>query len=147
MSGALRRLTYGICGALWLSGCAWLLLHYLLPHRSEFGLVPNPAEPQLLKLHGWVAVSGVFLTGWLGAAHMGPRWSQWRLRPSGLVLALTAGILVLSGYGLYYTSDPVHASVSLLHQIVGAAAVVMALLHWRQPLHRISGGGAGEPPI
>ncbi len=143
----LRTVTYAICGALWLSGCAWLVLHYLLPHQSDFGPAPNPAEPSVLKLHGWLAVGEVFLLGWLGASHMSPRWSQWRQRTSGLVLAVLAGVLVLTGYGLYYTSDPVHGVVSLSHPALGAAAVAVALTHWRRPLRLMGGRRAGDPPI
>ena len=143
----LRVLTYWVCGALWVSGGLWLLLHYLLPARTDFGPAPNPAEPTLLKVHGWLAMGGVFLLGWLGSSHMLPRWPQWRQRTSGLVLATACGVLVLTGYGLYYSSDPAHRMISLLHQVLGVAAFVIAVLHWERPLRRAGDRRVGNPPI
>ena len=125
-----RAVIYSVCGLLWVTGMAWLVLHYEFQGHNEFGDLPNPAEPGLMRLHGLVAVAGVFLFGWLSAAHVRPRWSIGRNRTSGLVLAGCALVLVVSGYALYYTTAGVHTLASVLHQGLGIVALVAALTHW-----------------
>lgn len=130
MPPALRRAIYWVCALLWASGCAWLLLHYCFETTTEFGPVPHPWEPFLLRLHGWIAVAMVFLLGWVTAEHISDRWRRTRNRVSGLFLAGFAVLLVLSGYGLYYTTDRLHEIAAVIHQVLGALAILFALMHW-----------------
>jgi hypothetical protein len=139
MSRPLRGVTYFVFGLLWVSGCGWLILHEFFPRSSDFGPSANPWEPVVLRLHGWLAVAGTFLLGWISAQHIAGRWARFRTRPSGPVLAGLAAVLVLTGYALYYTTDSVHASASVTHEILGAAAVLLALGHWRR-----NGAGAAR---
>jgi hypothetical protein len=125
-----RAIIYSVCGLLWLTGVFWLVLHYEFQQHNEFGDLPNPAEPVLMRLHGLLAVAGVFLCGWLTAAHVTPRWSIGRNRTSGLVLAGCVVVLVVSGYALYYTTGGVHTQASMLHEVLGVLALVAALAHW-----------------
>ena len=125
-----RAIIYSVCGLLWLTGVFWLVLHYEFQGHNEFGDLPNPAEPVLMRLHGLLAVAGVFLFGWLTAAHVTPRWSIGRNRTSGLVLAGCVVVLVVSGYALYYTTAAPHTQASVLHQVLGVLALVAALVHW-----------------
>jgi hypothetical protein len=125
-----RAVIYTVCGLLWVTGVFWLVLHYEFQGHNEFGELPNPAEPGLMRLHGLVAVAGVFLFGWLTAAHVTPRWSIGRNRTSGLVLASCVFVLVVSGYALYYTTAGVHAQASVLHEVLGVLALLAALAHW-----------------
>ena len=126
----LRVATYGVGALLWLSGAAWLVLHYVFPQASAFGPLPNPWEAPLMRAHGLVAVCGVFLIGWMTAAHVTARWSSDRNRRSGLTLALTALLLVFSGYALYYTTGTPHDGAGLLHEVLGVLAPAAALTHW-----------------
>jgi hypothetical protein len=130
MSTALRRAIYVVCALLWASGCAWLLVHFFFPMMTAFGPGPNPWEPVFLHIHGWVAVCGVFLLGWLTAGHISDRWRQSRNRVTGFSLAGFAVILTLSGYALYYSTDHFHDVAAALHEALGVAAVIIALLHW-----------------
>ena len=41
---------------LWLSGAAWLLLHYYGQVAGEFGPETNPLEPWFLRVHGLVLI-------------------------------------------------------------------------------------------
>jgi hypothetical protein len=131
MSTALRRVIYTICSLLWLSGCAWLVAHFFFPAATDFGPAPNPLEPALLRLHGWVAVGGVFLFGWITAEHISERWRKPKNRLSGLSLAAFVSILTLSGYALYYTTDRLHDASAIAHEVLGTLAIVFALVHWR----------------
>jgi hypothetical protein len=131
MSRALRRTVVGTFAVLWASGSLWLVLHHLFPQQTAFGPAPNAWEAQLLRLHGWVAVAAVFLLGWLGGGHIIERWARPGQRLSGYVLCGAAAVLVLTGYALYYTTDRVHDGAALAHEVLGAAAILIALTHWR----------------
>ncbi len=132
MSRALRTTLLGVCALLWLSGALWLLLHRVFPGRNEFGLLPNPWETPLLRVHGLVAVAAVFLFGWVGAGHIRVRWRQGVNRPSGLWLLGLAGVLVVSGYALDYTTAQPHAVAALVHEWLGLVSIIAALAHWRR---------------
>jgi hypothetical protein len=130
MSSALRATVIGIFGALWLSGCAWLVLHFFFSQRSDFGPVESPWSPTLLRVHGWIAVVSVFLLGWVTARHVSDRFFQAQRRVSGLSMVTLAVILALTGYGLYYTTGHLHGVAAIVHETIGGLAVLFALVHW-----------------
>ena len=130
MSPALRRAIYVVCALLWVSGCAWLVAHFFFPMATDFGPGPNPWEPVFLHTHGWAAMCGVFLLGWITAEHISDRWRRARSRVTGFSLAGFALALTVSGYALYYTTDHFHDVAALAHEVLGVAAVIIALLHW-----------------
>jgi hypothetical protein len=132
MTPGLRACVLGICALLWLSGVAWLVLHLAFEPRTEFGPLPHPWEATLMRLHGPLAVAGVFLLGWLGAGHILERWRRARNRLSGWILLACAVLLVFSGYALYYSVGPVHTGSAWVHEWLGAAAIIVALAHWRR---------------
>ena len=119
-------------GALWVSGCYWLILHYFFSQPSDFGAVQHPWAPLVLKVHGWMAVGGMFLLGWVTARHVTDRWSQSPRRASGLAMASVAILLALTGYALYYTTDRLHDLAGVAHEIVGGGAILLALTHCRR---------------
>jgi len=133
MARSLRLAAYVSFGALWISGTAWIVAHFGFERQSEFGSVPSPWEPTWLRLHGLLAVLAVFLLGWLAAIHVAPQWSSGRRRLSGIALACGALVLVASGYALYYSIDRTHELIAALHEIVGLAALLLALPHWIRP--------------
>ncbi len=119
-------------GALWLSGCYWLVLHYFFAQPSEFGPVQHPWGPVILRIHGWIAIAGVFLLGWVTARHVTDRWPHMIKRSSGIAMASVAAVLGLTGYALYYTTDRLHDAAGVAHEVIGAAAFLFALKHWRR---------------
>jgi hypothetical protein len=131
MSGGLRLAVMLTFGALWLTGCYWLLLHYFFARPSDFGPVQHPWAPTILRMHGWIAVAAVFLLGWITARHVSDRWPQMIKRVSGVGIASVAAILALTGYALYYTTDHLHDLAAATHEVLGGAAVLLALAHWR----------------
>jgi len=126
----IRATLYGVGALLWVSGAAWLVLHYVFPQSTAFGPLPNPWEAPLMRAHGLIAVCAVFLIGWMMAAHVIARWASERNRRSGLVLAGAALLLILSGYALYYTTGAPHDAAAIAHQAVGVLSPVAALAHW-----------------
>src|SRR5512146_1627320 len=115
MPAALRLTLWTVFAALWASGCLWLAVHFGLQKPSEFGPIPSPWEAPVLRIHGWLAVAGVFLLGWIGGSHVLDRWTARRNRNSGLMLAGTAAVIVLSGYALYYTTDRLQSVAAAVH--------------------------------
>jgi len=85
-----------------------------------------------LRIHGWSAVGGVFLLGWITAGHISDRWRRARNRVSGFSLAGFAVVLVLSGYALYYTTDRFRDVATMLHEVLGVVVIAFALTHWLQ---------------
>ena len=144
-----RRAVRLSCATLWLSGAAWLLLHRLRPVHGEFGDLPNPWEAPLMRLHGVIAVAAVFLLGWLGASHVGARWTAGARRGSGLALLAAALVLGVRGYALYYTTGGLHDGAAAVHAWLGVAAAAAALAHWRGARERrraLSGPRAAPLP-
>jgi hypothetical protein len=126
----LRATLYGVGALLWVSGAVWLVLHYVYPQSTPFGPLPNPWEAPLMRAHGLVAVCGVFLIGWMMAAHVTARWASERNRRSGLMLAGATLLLTLSGYALYYTTGSPHDAAALAHEAIGVLSPIVALAHW-----------------
>jgi hypothetical protein len=132
MTRGLRATVLAAGALLWLTGALWLGAHFAFPQRNEFGALPNPWEAPLMRVHGLISVAAVFLFGWIGAGHILPRWSAAAQRVSGLWLGGCAIVLVVSGYALYYTTDPLHTGAAVLHEALGLLAIVAAGAHWRR---------------
>jgi hypothetical protein len=144
MSAALRRAIYIVFGTLWGSGGCWLLLHWFFARPTPFGSIEHPWQPGILRIHGWLAIGSVFLLGWVMANHISDRWPQAMKRASGLAMAGVAAVLALSGYALYYTTDNLHDYAAAIHEVVGAAAVLFALTHWRRYRVRVPARGSAK---
>jgi hypothetical protein len=126
-----RRLwVYGISLGLWLSGAIWLVLHYFLRTKGEFGPETNPAEPWALKAHAAFAFGTLWLLGLLWGVHVLNGWHANRRRWSGGALLGLMVALGLTGYLLYYAGDDdVRRVVSAAHWVLGLGAPVLFLLH------------------
>lgn len=127
----LRRCLYSSLGLLWLTGLAWLILHLFFARDTGFGAAPHPWQPDLLLVHGVLAVAAIFLFGWIAGAHIGMHWQRRAQRVSGVSLSALLVVLALTGLGSYYlTSDSARGVNSLVHEIAGVLAIVPALAHW-----------------
>ncbi|WP_395683394.1 hypothetical protein [Dokdonella sp.] len=122
-------IVHGIGGVLWLSGVAWIVLHYFLRRAGEFGEQPHPLEIWSLRLHGGAAFAALWLFGLLWPIHVIPAWRA-RRRASGIVVAGVFIMLIASGWLLYYGSgDDTRAAVALVHWIIGLALLAPYLWH------------------
>jgi hypothetical protein len=122
---------------LWGTGLAWLATHYSV--GAGAGELPHPIEIWSMRLHGVGAFAGLFMLGVLAAVHMPhgwllshrPRWAA--QRKSGALLCLLAGLLVLSGYLLYYFApEPVRPTLGWLHVGIGVVMALIAAQHCRR---------------
>jgi hypothetical protein len=122
-----ERWLYWVGGVLALSGVGWLVCHYGL--RGP-GPAPHPLEVWWLRLHGASMVGFLIMFGMLLPGHVKHGWRQGLNLGSGLPLLIATGLLILTGYGLYYiVSDAVRDWVSVVHWGLGLAAVATVGLH------------------
>lgn len=126
-----------ISGALlWLSGAAWLLLHYYGQVQSEFGPETNPLEPWFLRVHGLILISALLGFGGLFVAHMPKGWKNRYQRTIGIALTTAFAVLILSGYMLYYAGDEgLRDWTSLIHWALGLGTPALFIWHY---LHGVS---------
>jgi len=125
-------LVWLILGATWGSGLLWLVFHYWLMQNGEFGPLPHPLEGWWLRLHGAGAFATLWLLGLLWAVHMTRAWPLSLRRRTGLGMGVTASVLVLSGFLLYYGGESLRAYAAPLHWGLGLATLPLALLHMRR---------------
>ncbi len=135
-----RCMLYGIGVGVWTSGVLWLVFHYFLEQKGEFGPTANPLEPWWLKLHGLFAFAAVWLFGLLWGIHITKLWPHRRRRWSGGVLTGIFLLLILSGYLLYYVGDDrVRPFLSIAHWGIGLASPIFFFWHRlrrKRALHR-----------
>jgi len=130
LSRARQRALYAVVGAVWATGILWLFFHYFLLRQGQFGFEPNPLEIWWLRLHGAAAFVTLWFGGLLWVVHLRPGLKQAKWRKSGILLLIAFGVLVASGYLLYYGSgDGLRDWVALLHWLIGSAVVVPLLIH------------------
>jgi hypothetical protein len=126
-----------ISGALlWLSGAAWLLIHYYGQVQSEFGPETNPLEPWFLRVHGLVLIPALLGFGGLFVAHMPKGWKNRYQRTIGIALTTAFAVLILSGYMLYYVGDEALRDwTSIIHWALGLGTPALFIWHY---LHGVS---------
>lgn len=125
-----RAIVYSIAGGVWLTGAAWLVLHYFMQRPGEFGPQPNPLEWWSLPAHGLFAFASLWLFGLLWGVHFGAAWRSLRRRVSGIAMFAVFGWLIASGYLLYYLgSDEARSLVALVHWGAGLLAPLPFVLH------------------
>jgi hypothetical protein len=131
MSTRKRCAIYAVFGALWLSGCAWLLLDQFFEFKGSFGPTPNPWEPPILLVHGVVAILSMYLLGWVSARHALKWWPARLRRLSGATLAVIFALLSVSGFALFFVSDDRWQHVAALaHDALGLGITALAIQHW-----------------
>ncbi len=124
------RWVYGIGAALFASGLGWLWDHYLFAGSAEFGEAHAAFEIWWLRLHGAAAMVGLVALGSLFPGHIARAWRARLNRRSGLSMLCIAGLLVVTGYGLYYAGDEeTRPWISMVHWNVGLAAAVGLAVH------------------
>ncbi len=125
-----RRWFYAAFAVLFVSGAWWLALQSRL---ADSDAPPHPMQPWLVKVHGAAAMVALVTLGTLLSSHIRRGWVARRNRRSGALMVGTVGLLVLSGYGLYYAGDErLRALTAWAHDIVGLGLPGIIVLHiWR----------------
>jgi hypothetical protein len=131
MSKAQRLTVYIIVGALWLSGCLWLILDQFFSEAGQFGSTPNFLQPPLLLLHGVLALLCLYLFGYISAHHIVRWWRRGLRRLSGGSFAAMLAVLTLGGFALFFVSDDQWQRIFVdTHDVLGIAVTAFALQHW-----------------
>lgn len=125
-----RRSVYLTIALLTLSGVAWLVAHFFLRPVTEFGESVSPFEPWSMKLHGGAAMALLFLLGSMLNNHIRRGLRARRNRSSGWSMVALTGLLVLTGYGLYYLAGEGSRPLwSWVHWVIGAGFAAGLPLH------------------
>jgi cation transport ATPase len=112
------------------TGILWPYFHYFAVVKGDFGDEANPAEPWILKVHGAAAMAFLIILGTLLPKHVYLAWRAKQNRRSGVGLLIIFGILVLTGYGLYYSgNETLRKYVSWIHLGVGVASPLVIVAH------------------
>lgn len=116
---------------LWLSGAAWLLLHYYGQVQGEFGPETNPVAPWMMKAHGLALIPMLMGIGGMFIAHIPKGWTHQQQRIAGIALCLCLSLLIASGYMLYYVgAEDVRGWTSTVHWSVGLMLPVIFVWHY-----------------
>jgi hypothetical protein len=118
---------YLMGGLLALSGVGWLVCHYGL---RGAGPAPHPWEVWWLRVHGAAMLGFLVVFGTLLPGHVKQGWRNGFNRGSGLPVLVATGLLIITGYGLYYlVSDELRAWASIVHWTLGLAGIVAVGVH------------------
>ena len=121
---------YACVCALLLTGWLWLLFHFFVSAKTDFGEGHHPLEAWWLKLHGFASMGALVLFGSLIPVHMRNAWQRARNRSTGSALVLLMIALSLSGYGLYYAGgEEVRPWISTFHWIAGSCLGLCIPIH------------------
>ena len=144
MQTGLRYTIYLCAGGVWLSGCVWLILQEYFATAGEFGVTRHPWEPTLLWIHGVLSIGFAYVFGWIMARHASEAWRQHKRRVSGGLLTFIVVVLSVSGFALFFLTEPSWQTMSArLHEIIGLFVTAFAIEHWRV-LNGRAGRGAPQ---
>jgi len=135
----IRWALYGIGASVWASGVLWWVFDHYFLRQTNIGIEQNPLQVWWLRAHALTATLAVWLLGYLCAVHVQRNWSGRLRRNSGLLFVSAFGVLVLSGYLMYYVdADRPAALIAQFHWIVGLCAPLAFLIHrgLRRQRHR-----------
>ncbi|HEX5864584.1 MAG TPA: hypothetical protein VF014_10095 [Casimicrobiaceae bacterium] len=132
LGAAPRRALYATLLAAIASGVWWLIAHYgrlWLPSPTD-DLRRLAQEGAAMKVHGAAAFAVLIALGAMSANHMRRGWSLARNRASGSVVIAVFGVLVVTGYALYYwVDDATRPPVSVLHWLLGLGLAPVVTVH------------------
>jgi hypothetical protein len=124
---ALRLVLYAVLGFLFVSGAVWAYFNYLTAASGE---TAGQWKSWSLQVHGGAAMATLLLIGMLLSTHSRFAWRARRNRINGIVLLTVLGILILTGYFLYYAgNESLRAWSSWIHIGVGFLLPASLLLH------------------
>ena len=127
------------------TGIVWLAIHYSI--GAGAGELPHPLEVLCMRIHGAAAFAGLFALGMLAAAHVPAGWRVTRSahrradrasqRHTGVALLSLAGVLVLTGYLLYYFApEDWRPAMGWVHAGAGVAMGLLGFAHASWLRHR-----------
>lgn len=129
--GWFRSSLISTCLGLYASGC--LLAPTTLELRAAWGLgwrLGGGARIGVVALHAGLAMLALLFVGALWSVHMRSGWRRHRQKTSGLLVALPALLLGLTGVGIYYLADEELANAAaFVHLGVGLVLLLPFVWH------------------
>jgi hypothetical protein len=133
MSRTRRYWLYAVAMGAWLTGALWLITHFFLTSIDSFGFEnAHPTEKWWLIAHAVFSFYCVWWFGLLWPNHVTKSWRARIRRGTGGVVFGCMAWLTLTGCTLYYLgSEEWRSWFSILHWLVGLAALVAFIVHLR----------------
>jgi hypothetical protein len=123
-----RWMIYATVAALFVTGAGWLIADHF--KDTDSGEVWQSAMAGLLMAHGGAAMAMLLLLGALGPLHIERSWRAGKNRVTGGIMAAINACLVLTAFGLYYSSSPdLRTWTSNLHIAFGVASPSLMFAH------------------
>jgi hypothetical protein len=118
---------YATAGLLWITGALWLFEKYAA-HAAEGTW--TTAQTWGMKIHGAAAMLFLLSLGGLLLQHVPAGWAQGSKRRSGVLSLGVCGIMVLTGWCLYYvTGDRLRDNMGLVHGFLGLSLPLVIGIH------------------
>ena len=121
---------YWSVGLLVVTGLTWLGVHWFAPASSDGIPLPSPTKLWAMRLHAACALASLVALGSLLPVHIRTAWHRRKNRWSGSVNLLAFGVLLLTGYALWYASEGIFKDWAVwLHWGFGLALPIVLLAH------------------
>lgn len=132
LSKANRFALYISLIALLTSGLIWLIMHYFVRVRTEFGVLSHHyLEHKMLVIHGTFAYGFIFVFGTIWNSHVKKWFNAGKKNfKSGVLIVSIIFLLMITGIMLYYPfCDYAQDITSIIHCIAGALLLLIFSLH------------------
>lgn len=130
LSSRHKRWFYAVSVTLFLSGVAWVLSDWRAERNEGRADFFQSLKPWMLKLHGAAAMAFLVTLGIMIPTHLRRAWQARRNRKNGAIFVTVIGLLVATGYGLYYFGDDRwRTAASWIHLLLGFGTPALLGLH------------------
>ena len=114
------------------TGVLWLVARTWLKGEGAFGETASPLAPFAMEVHGAAAMVFLVLLGTLLPGHVRQAWHARRSRWTGGSMLTLVGLLIATGYGLYYLGgERTRELTSVVHWVAGLFAPALLVWHVR----------------
>lgn len=116
----------------WGTGTVLVWAHYFGRAEGAFGPETHWVESPARALHGLMAFVCLIALGALVPLHFRSGWITGTRRASALMMAITAMIMILTGWGLYYAGgDSLRQGLRFTHSGLGLLLLPLFFVHSR----------------
>jgi hypothetical protein len=136
-----ERWVHSVLAFVYVTGIAWLVLHYGVNGGARLEDAWQVAESWMLRAHGAAAMLALIVFGSMLASHVPAAWALRRNLASGVWMFAAMALLAATGWLLYYASGEwARAWVSYVHMAVGVAGPLALAWHlaYRRRIARLS---------
>jgi drug/metabolite transporter (DMT)-like permease len=118
-----KTAVFATTAAVGVTGLLWLILHDMIDDE------PGDAARILLILHGVSSYAILVVVGSLLPRHVRSGWVRRRNMVTGLTVTAVMAVLAVTGLGLYYGGEDLHAPVKWLHVVFGLGCFALFPAH------------------